>query len=311
VRKVLIHETDAGQRVDNYLLRILKGVPKTRIYKALRKGEVRVDGKRVKPERRLEEGESLRIPPLAVAESGPMAEPSEGLKELLAGRVLFEDQHILVMDKPSGLAVHGGSGLKLGLIEAMRQARPEERRLELVHRLDRATSGCLMLAKKPAALKDLHRQLREGQITKTYLALLKGRLPEDKVIVDVALDRRTTQTGRRQVSVDEEEGRQSRSTFRLLERYKHKASMVEVDIATGRTHQIRVHAQHIGHEVAGDLRYGDLRFNREMRQLGLHRLFLHARSLVFTHPATGESIRVDASMGDELRGVIDALEMKS
>jgi 23S rRNA pseudouridine955/2504/2580 synthase len=308
VRRVRIHEGDAGQRVDNYLMRELKGVPKTRIYRALRKGEVRVDGKRIKPERRLAAGEELRIPPISVADRGPEAEPSESLRDLLAGRVLFEDDHLIVIDKPSGLAVHGGSGLKLGLIEAMRKFRPEERRLELVHRLDRATSGCLMLAKKPSALKALHRQLREGKVTKTYLTLLRGRLPEDKVIVDVALERRTTASGKRQVEVDEDEGRQSRSTFKLLERYGHKASMVEVNIATGRTHQIRVHAQHIGQEVAGDLRYGDLRFNREMRQLGLHRMFLHARSLVFRHPSSDESVRVDAPMGDELRSVIDALE---
>jgi 23S rRNA pseudouridine955/2504/2580 synthase len=308
VRRVKISADDDGQRVDNYLMRVLKGVPKTRIYKALRKGEVRVDGKRVRPEHRLERDQEVRIPPLALPTQAPAPAPSAGLREMLADRVLYEDEHLLIIDKPSGLAVHGGSGLKLGLIEAMRRLRPEELRLELVHRLDRATSGCLMLAKRPAALRELHRQLREGEVTKTYLALLRGRLPEDKVDVDAALDRRTTRSGRRQVEVDDEAGRASRTSFRLLERYRRVASLVEVGIETGRTHQIRVHAQHIGHEVAGDLRYGDLRFNREMRRFGLRRLFLHARSLSFIHPATAEPMRVDATMDDDLRAVINALE---
>jgi len=301
-------EADAGQRLDNYLLRILKGVPKTRIYRALRKGEVRIDGKRVRPEHRLEAGQEIRIPPITVSvrEETPM--PSDSLRDLLRDRVLFEDDHLLIVDKPSGLAVHGGSGLKLGLIEAMRRLRPEELRLELVHRLDRATSGCLVLAKRPAALKGMHQQLRDGRIRKTYLALIRGRMPQARMDVDAALERRTTRTGKRQVEVDEEEGKDSRSSFKELQTFGQLATLAEVDIETGRTHQIRVHAQHIGHEVAGDLRYGDLRFNRELRRFGLRRLFLHARSLAFTHPASGEAMRVDAPLDAELRGVINALE---
>lgn len=306
VRQVTVDAATDGQRIDNFLLRELKGVPRTRIYRALRKGEVRVDGKRIKAQHRLSEGEVVRVPPIG-GEPREAASASDELKRLLAERILHEDEHLMVVHKPSGLAVHGGSGLKLGLIEAMRQLRPDEQRLELVHRLDRATSGCLLLAKRSSALRELHRQLRDGEVGKTYLALLKGCLPEARITVDAALERRTTKSGKRQVEV-EEAGKAAATSFHQLSCFRRRACLVEVDIATGRTHQIRVHAQHIGHEVAGDLRYGDLRFNREMRELGLERLFLHARSLTLTHPATGEALRFDAELAPELRRVIDALE---
>jgi 23S rRNA pseudouridine955/2504/2580 synthase len=281
VRFVEVSEEYAGQRLDNFLQRELKGVPKTRIYRALRKGEVRVNKGRVKADYRVKTGDVVRVPPVHVAE------PREGLKQvpqrwarLLDNGLLYEDRGLWVLNKPSGLAVHGGSGLNFGLIECLRLLRPEERYLELVHRLDRDTSGCIMIARRGAALKDLHRQLREDRIGKTYLALVQGQWSAKRNHVDAPLNKNTLKSGERLVRVGLG-GKPARTDFRVIERYAD-CSLVEARPVTGRTHQIRVHALHAGHPLLGDEKYGDKAANQWARRLGLKRLFLHASRLGFT-----------------------------
>lgn len=309
MRHVTVDQETAGQRLDNFLLRELKGVPRTRIYRLLRKGEVRVDGRRANPADRLEAGARVRIPPVRMTR-GPQPDAMPGIPDRLARQlqasVIYEDQGLLAINKPSGLAVHGGSGLRFGLIEALRELRPDERFLELVHRLDRETSGVLLIARRRSTLKRLHELIREGRIEKRYLALLSGQLPRGPVPVEAALDRTGRRGGERMVRVSEG-GKASRSVFRCLERYEG-CCLAEVDIATGRTHQIRVHAAHLGLPVAGDEKYGRREENRRFRALGLKRLFLHAHHMSFPDPETGEVRVISAELSTDLRQVLDQLQ---
>lgn len=302
VQMVEIDAEDADQRIDNYLLRILKGVPRSRIYRLLRKGEVRVNRGRVRADYRLAAGDQVRIPPVttAAAKAGPGPAPGRQL----AGRILYEDDRLLVVDKPAGMAVHGGSGLSFGVIEALRAARPEAKFLELVHRLDRETSGCLILAKRRSALRALHEQLRENRMDKRYFALVRGRVA-GRQRVDAPLRRNQLRGGERMVQVAED-GKPARTDFSLAESLPG-ASLVEAVLHTGRTHQIRVHAAHLGHPLAGDDKYGDPDFNRALKARGLNRLFLHAHLIAFDHPATGERVQVSAPLDAELHGVLEKL----
>lgn len=298
---------EAGQRLDNYLLRQLKGVPRSRIYRLLRKGEVRVNGRRSKPDYRLERGDRVRLPPVARGTSRPLEELPlpQGLAQTLAGAVLLEDSDLLVLNKPAGLPVHGGSGVPVGVIEAMRRLRPQEPFLELAHRLDRETSGCLVLARNRPALQAFHASLREGGVEKTYLALVAGQWRGGPRRVQQGLTRNARRGEVRLVRVDEE-GRDADSLFTPLAHYDG-ATWMEVQIGTGRTHQIRVHAAHEGHPVAGDRHYGDFAFNRRLRRLGLRRLFLHARSLSFTLASSGQSYHLDAPLDPDLARVLERL----
>lgn len=287
-----------GQRVDNFLLTLLKGVPKSRIYRLLRKGEVRVNKKRIKPEYKLQGGDVLRLPPIRQSESGQ--EPvfvGERLEKTLRDCVIYEDDGLLVVNKPTGLAVHGGSGLKLGLIEALRQVR-DDARLELVHRLDRDTSGCLLIAKKRSALRQLHAALLEGGVDKRYLALAVGRWPKRFSEVRAPLRKNELASGERMVRVSED-GKPSHTTFKVLGQYKD-ATLVEASPITGRTHQIRVHAQFAGCPLVGDVKYGSDDFNQQAKALGCGRLFLHAYKLGFVSPATAEHVEIEAPLPNDL-----------
>jgi 23S rRNA pseudouridine955/2504/2580 synthase len=304
-RYVEVGEEYAGQRLDNFLQRELKSVPKTRLYRALRKGEVRVNKGRVKADYRLKSGDVVRLPPLQVAE------PREGLKQvpqrwarLLDRGLLYEDRGLWVLNKPSGLAVHGGSGLSFGMIECLRLLRPDERYLELVHRLDRDTSGCIMIARRGAALKDLHRQLREDRISKTYLALAQGQWSAKRKFVDAPLNKNTLKSGERVVRVGQG-GKAARTDFRVIERFAD-CSLVEARPITGRTHQIRVHALHAGHPLLGDEKYGDKEANQWARKLGLKRLFLHASRLGFTD-LEGKRQEVDSALEASLKSFLEKL----
>lgn len=308
VREVVVDPAYAGQRVDNFLRNELKGVPKSRIYRILRKGEVRVNRGRIKPDYRLQAGDVIRIPPIR---QGTPAEKDEGLGRAHGRRLstctLFEDDDIWVLDKPAGMAVHGGSGQSLGVIESARMMRPEQPYLELVHRLDRDTSGCLILAKRRSALRFLHDTLRTGGMDKTYVALVKGCLTPGRKLVDVPLQKNQLRSGERMVQVDTA-GKASRSVFETLSRGP-AASLVRVTLLTGRTHQIRVHAAHLGHPLAGDEKYGDQSFNEMTRGHGLKRLFLHAWRLRIPTREEGQ-VEVTAPLPGELTGILEALGLK-
>lgn len=305
VQKIPVEAEFAGQRIDNFLFTRLKGVPKSHIYRILRTGEVRRNGGRVKAEDRLEAGDILRIPPIRCSSPDTTSIPGDALRERLEPRILLEDDHILVLDKPCGMAVHGGSGLSYGVIEGLRAMRPEARFLELAHRLDRDTSGCLLIAKKRSALASLHSQFRDDQIRKVYWALLSGEWARKHWRVDAPLEKNTLKSGERVVRVARD-GKEAITDFRRLSRHAG-ATLVEARPVTGRTHQIRVHAQVLGHPIAGDERYGDERLNRDFRQMGLKRLFLHALEATFIHPHTGQSVRVRAGLATELQSFLDAL----
>lgn len=304
IRHIDIPAELAGQRIDNYLLRELKGVPRTRIYRLLRKGEVRVNGGRAKPTYRLQAGDRLRLPPVRTGQ-GAVTAPSERVLERLRAAVLYEDERVLVVDKPSGLAVHGGSGLAYGVVEALRALRPELPFLDLAHRLDRDTSGCLVLAKRRSALRALHAGLREGAVEKRYLALLHGHWEQRTRVVAEPLARRTGPGGEAvmQVAAD---GRPSRTVFHQRGRHGDW-TLVEAELHTGRMHQIRAHAAHIGHPVAMDPKYGDPEADRALRALGLKRLFLHAASLRFQLPDHAV-IDVSAPLPPALQDVLSCLE---
>ncbi len=300
-----VSEDEAGQRLDNYLLSRLKGVPKSLIYRIIRKGEVRVNKGRAKPERKLVALDQIRVPPVRVADPKVPAKPGEGLTELLQGAILFESDSLLVVNKPSGLAVHGGSGVSLGLIEALRQIRTECRFLELVHRLDRDTSGCVMVAKKRSMLKFLQEALRQaGGIDKRYLALVEGYWPKRRHVVEAPLRRNELQSGERIVRVDIT-GKASRTEFSVVKRFA-EATLVQAKPITGRTHQIRVHALHAGHPLVGDEKYGRNEFNAKMRQAGVRRLFLHAVALKIPTP-DGTSLEVEAPLPEELSRALELL----
>ncbi|SMF30535.1 ribosomal large subunit pseudouridine synthase C [Alteromonadaceae bacterium Bs31] len=309
VELVTISDSAEGQRLDNFLITRLKGVPKSMIYRIIRKGEVRVNKGRAKPERKLQVGDVVRVPPVRMAEGKAPALASDGLKHLLADSVLYEDSALMVVNKPSGLAVHGGSGISLGLIESLRQMAGENSYLELVHRLDRETSGCVLVAKKRPMLKYLQALFRlDGkgkQIDKQYLALVKGRWPNRANFVDVPLQKNELQSGERIVRVSLE-GKASKTAFSVNRRYE-LATLVNASPITGRTHQIRVHAQSKGHPLVGDDKYGDDEFNKLMKQAGCRRLFLHAASLAFSLP-DGTPLKVEAPLPDELQTVLTNLE---
>lgn len=305
VRHVDVGAGEEGQRIDNFLLRVLKGVPRSHVYRLLRRGEVRVNGKRAQPEYRLLAGDTVRLPPVRTAmPEAPRTVPA-GSREALRNAVVYEDRRILALDKPSGLAAHGGSGLAFGAIEALRALYPDES-LELAHRLDRDTSGVLIVTRDRASLRALHALLREGNVDKRYLALLKGRWTLGRKKVTAPLKTNLLQGGERIVKVHED-GKQAASTFEPAQRFGSRATLVEVGLHTGRTHQIRVHAAFAGHPVAGDDKYGDREFNREMKSLGLRRMYLHARSIAFTWPDTGQSCKVVAPLPAELAAVLERM----
>jgi 23S rRNA pseudouridine955/2504/2580 synthase len=307
----LITEEEAGQRLDKVLGSFLPGVPRTRIFRLIRKGEVRVNGKRARPEQRVNPGDRVRVPPVherSVSEeskiSGGVARVPPALIARVTGAIVHEDERLLVLDKPAGLAVHGGSGLTYGAIEALRAARPLET-LELAHRLDRDTSGLLLIARKPSALRILHELLREGLVQKSYLALVVGRWELGRKLVNAPLQTEARVSGERTVRVGEG-GKSARTQFKLVQQYGARASLVEATIETGRTHQIRVHAAYCGHPVAGDVKYGDAPANAALREAGLQRMFLHAHSLSFEWPQGG-SVSLSSPLPAELKAVLDRL----
>ncbi len=310
VQQVTIDERNDGQRIDNFLHARLKGVPRSRIYRLLRTGQVRVNKGRTRQDYRLRSGDVVRIPPVRHGESMQPAPPGDRTLARIRAAILYEDDAILVLDKPPGIAVHGGSGLKYGVIEALRALRPEARFLELVHRLDRETSGCLLIAKKRSALRHLHGLLRGSEIAKTYIALLKGRWAGGPERVDAALRKNVLSSGERIVRVQEAAGKEATTLFEPLAR-SPLATLVRALPATGRTHQIRVHAAHLDRPLAGDEKYGDPEFNRSLRGAGLRRLFLHASALRFAHPTTGDEIRISAPLAPDLVAVLGALNLKT
>jgi len=302
VETVEVPEDRDGQRIDNFLAGRLKGVPKSLIYRLLRTGQVRVNGKRAKPDLRIAAGDAVRIPPVRTAEREDAGPPPTAQTARVEAAILHEDRDFLVIDKPAGVASHGGSGISFGAIELLRAARPKDT-LELAHRLDRDTSGVLVLARRRSALTSLQKEIREGRVEKRYLSLLAGAFSQQRFTVDAPLRKFVLQGGERMVRVDDE-GKASRSRFSQVERYA-LATLAEIAIETGRTHQIRVHAAHAGHPVAGDEKYGEKEFNRKMREFGLKRLFLHAARFEFS---IGErSYAFSAPLPAELKQVLDAL----
>jgi 23S rRNA pseudouridine955/2504/2580 synthase len=288
-----VAEEEAGQRIDNYLLARLKGVPKTHVYRILRSGEVRINSKRVEASQRVVAGDRIRVPPVRVAERDEDV-PAPHFRM----PILFEDEAFLALDKPSGLAVHGGSGVAHGVIESLRAMRPEARFLELVHRLDRDTSGVLLVAKKRSALTVLHERLRTRDIDKRYLVAVRGRFRNELQRVRASLAKGTTASGEKHVRVSDD-GQEAETVFRRLGRGED-VSLLEAELLTGRTHQIRVHLAHLKHPVLGDDKYGDFELNKRLRKEGLKRMFLHAASLEFAHPATGETLRLEAPLPRDL-----------
>ena len=302
VRAETVAADHAGRRIDNYLLQLLKPAPKSLVYKLLRSGQVRVNGGRCKPDYRLTSGDVLRIPPLVATVAGETHIPASRLAQLEAA-VLYEDHHFLIIDKPAGLACHGGTGIGYGVIEIARRLRPEVARLDLAHRLDRDTSGCLILTKQVDVLRGLHAEIRERQIEKRYVALLRGQLPAELKSISAALDVSRAQGAEKRARVHAD-GKASQTLIEHVEPVGPH-SLVSLRLVTGRMHQIRAHAQHIGHAVAGDRHYGDEVFDREMARHGLTRLFLHAASIGF-ETARGH-IAVEAPLPPELAKVLDGL----
>jgi 23S rRNA pseudouridine955/2504/2580 synthase len=295
---VEVGEESAAQRIDNFLLRRLKGVPKSHVYRVLRSGEVRVNSGRVGPDYRLQTGDKVRVPPVRVSAKKTIARPIEF-------PVVFEDAALLVLDKPAGVAVHGGSGVSFGVIESLRASRPQARLLELAHRLDRDTSGLLIVAKKRSALVELHRMLREGEVEKTYTAVVKGAPAKEAFEIREPLHKHVNASGERRVSVAEG-GRAAVTQVKLVKANKD-FSVLEVRLLTGRTHQIRVHLAHAGHPVLGDDKYGDFELNRSLAKQGVKRLLLHARKLAFSHPIGAEKLRFEAKLPAEMAAFVDQL----
>lgn len=295
VQTDLIDEGHAGQRIDNYLITRLKGAPKTLVYRILRKGEVRVNKGRIKPDYRLKVGDVIRIPPVRLPTPEEPVLVGQGILQALQDNILYEDKALIVINKPAGLAVHGGSGVNFGVIEAMRQLRPECDQMELVHRLDRDTSGCLMIAKKRSMLRHLHAALRGDGVTKCYMALVSGRWPATTKRVHAPLQKNNLRSGERMVEVNAD-GKESLTEFKVIQRFGDTATLVEARPITGRTHQIRVHARHAGHPIAGDPKYGDDTFTQMIREMGGKRMFLHAFSLS-VELADGSLMAVQAQPG--------------
>ncbi|MBT8419256.1 MAG: 23S rRNA pseudouridine(955/2504/2580) synthase RluC [Gammaproteobacteria bacterium] len=306
-RYLSIDATRAGQRIDNFLITHLKGVPRTHVYRILRKGEVRVNKGRIRPDYRLKTGDVVRVPPVRytpASEAGDLP-PTDKALHRIREAVIHEDARLLVLNKPSGIAVHGGSGQRYGIIEALRALRPEAPYLELVHRLDRETSGCLMIAKKRSMLRALHEALRRHRVDKRYLLLVAGQWQGQGRTVEMELRKNVLRSGERVVHQDPE-GKSSVTHFRPLA-VGARASLLEARIITGRTHQVRVHATSLGHPVAGDDKYGDRAFNREMHRLGLRRLFLHAAVLRFRLEETDKRLHVTSPLPEELARVLDTV----
>ena len=298
-----IDEESAGQRIDNFLFRQLKGVPKSHVYRILR-GEVRVNKKRIAQTYRLQTGDRLRIPPIRVAEK-----PDTSFVPACEFPVLFEDEALLAIDKPAGTAVHGGSGVSFGVIEQLRRARPQAKCLELVHRLDRETSGVLLVAKKRSALTAMHEIMREGNSDKRYLTLVLGAWQNAKQHVKLPLHKFDTPQGEKRVMV-REDGQTAHTIFTLQQRWPG-FSLLEAQLKTGRTHQIRVHLSHLGFPIAGDAKYGDFARNKELMKQGLKRMFLHAHAIAFNHPLTGEPLRITAPLAPELQKFLDRLDKEA
>lgn len=310
VQIITISDDKSGQRIDNFLLSYLKGVPKSGIYRIVRKGRVRVNKRRIKAEYKLIPGDLVRIPPIRIANRAvkPLSTKLDKVA-ILANCILYEDDHLLILNKPSATAVHGGSGLSFGVIEILRALRPGAGFLELVHRLDRNTSGVLLVAKKRSALRALHEQLRMKKMQKDYLALVRGQWQSHCQVVQASLLKNILHSGERIVRVSNE-GKLSETRFKVEARYEF-ATLVKATPITGRTHQIRVHALHAGHPIAFDNRYGDSQFNEKLLNSGLNRLFLHAESLHFQHPATGKIVHIKAPMDQVLRQCLHRLRKKT
>jgi 23S rRNA pseudouridine955/2504/2580 synthase len=306
VRKVSVDADRAGQRIDNFLRSELPGVPKGRIYRLLRRGEVRVNGGRVRAQYKLQEGDEVRVPPALIRTGAPP--PPDKFAVSMLDRILYEDKRLLVIDKPTGIAVHGGSGISHGVIELVRHARPDLKDISLVHRIDRETSGCLVLAKRRSALRELHERFRKGQVEKNYLALVVGDWQFGDQLIDVPLLVQNRKGGERHVIVSDK-GKTARTRVSLSRTYGIY-SLLQCSPVTGRTHQIRVHLQHAGHPIVGDERYGDEVANREAKKAGLPRLFLHAQSIAFADDS-GNDLHFTAPLADDLErfltiGIVEA-----
>ena len=316
VSLITVAEHEAGQRLDNYLIKILKGVPKSHIHRIIRAGEVRLNKKRCKPDSRIQTGDLLRIPPVRTAEKQRSSENRAQAVPAREFTIIYEDDALLVIDKPAGIAVHGGSGMSFGVIEQIRRARPEARYLELVHRLDKDTSGLLMIAKKRSALVKLHEAIRNDHPKKIYLALGVGKLPNDNFHVKLPLFKYTGAQGEKMVRVSED-GQSAHTIFRVLNHFSddllHQVglshlTLVQATLKTGRTHQIRVHLQSQQCPIAGDERYGDYQANKRLQKLGLKRMFLHAAELHLDHPLTGEKLILKAPLPQDLAQFVLMLE---
>ena len=296
-----------GQRIDNFLIRICKGVPKTRLYRAIRGGEVRVNKKRVKPSYKIQSGDVVRLPPLKVAQRPSIDEPEPWMVERLQQAISYEDKGMILLDKPSGMAVHGGQSESLGVIEALRLVRSDCTFLELAHRLDRGTSGCLIIAKRRSYLRSMHQKLRDRKVKKNYLALVKGCWQGGTRKVTAALYKKTLPNGERVVKVDDQNGKSAISYFSPVQKFKD-ATLMLVKIKTGRTHQIRVHAASMGFPVAGDDKYGCPEFNRKFKRLGLNRLFLHSACVDCIDEATGYGVYLGVALPKALRQLLNSLD---
>lgn len=302
---ITIDAEKVGQRIDNFLFTKFKGVPKSRLYRLVRSGELRVNKKRVEVSYRLQEGDLLRVPPIRVAPEKTVEKISTSLTQRLREKIIYEDDDLLLLNKPAGIAVHGGSGVNLGVIEALRQLYPKKN-LELVHRLDRDTSGCLLVAKKRSALHVLHEAMREQEITKKYTLLVKGHWPKQLTVVEKSLRKNILRSGERVVLVDKT-GKAACTHFHVETDYAN-TSLVTARLETGRTHQIRVHAASVHHPIAGDEKYGDKTFNRELRDVGLRRLFLHACQIKFRLPGESQYVTFTAPLDEELAAVLECLQ---
>ena len=309
VQRLQVDEESAGQRLDNFLIRHLKGVPKTHVYRIIRSGEVRINKGRASADSRVEAGDEIRVPPVRVSDK--VAEKAARPAPAREFPLLLEDEHLLAVDKPAGVAVHGGSGVSFGVIEQLRQARPQARLLELVHRLDRETSGILLVAKKRSALKHLQDQFRERETGKTYLALVQGDWPARLKVIDQPLHKYLLPDGERRVKVttaDDPDGMRSITLVKVAQRLQG-CTLLEVTIKTGRTHQIRVHLASNGHPIAGDDKYGDFEWNKALQKQGLKRMFLHAWRLQFNHPATGSRVALQAELPPELQQYVQHVQL--
>jgi len=306
VQQLTVGEPHEDQRLDNFLMGRLKGVPRTLVYRIIRKGEVRVNGKRAKPEQKLQAGDVVRVPPLRLAEQGAPALPGTQLQERLRAAILFEDEHLLVLNKPAGLPVHAGTGMKLGVIEALRAMYPDVKGLELVHRLDKGTSGCLLLAKTGKARKALMEAFRQREVNKLYHLIVAGQWPDKLTRVELALQRQEERSGERRVEADPE-GKAARTDFRVLKRLGTVATLVEARPSTGRTHQIRVHATEQGHPLLGDDKYTTPQSERLGKERGVHRLCLHAAGVEFRHPQSGTQLRFEAPYDEAFSRALELL----